>query len=156
MNASNTQAEQPDAKGAKVAQKTQKIQDDFELTREDELSRLIIGCAVEVQRELGPGLLESVYRKALMHELRANGLTVEAEVEFNAFYKGENVGLAYRSDLIVNDLVVIELKSVEALLEIHRAQLLTYLHLTGHRLGLLINFGEFPVTKGIKRMVNKL
>jgi GxxExxY protein len=156
MNDLNTQAQQPDAKGAKFAQKTQKIQDDFELTREDELSRLIIGCAVEVQRELGPGLLESVYRKALVHELRANGLEVEAEVEFNAFYKGENVGLAYRSDLIVNDLVVIELKSVEALHEIHRAQLLTYLHLTGHRLGLLINFGEFPVTKGIKRMVNKL
>jgi GxxExxY protein len=152
----NTNTEQPDAKGAKVAQKTQKIHDKDGLLREDELSRLIIGCAVEVQRELGPGLLESVYRKALMYELRANGMDVEAEVEFNAFYKGESVGLAYRSDLIVSDLVVIELKSVESLLEIHRAQLLTYLHLTGHRLGLLINFGEFPVTKGIKRMVNKL
>lgn len=146
----NSNARQPDAKGAKVARKPQKNHD------EDELSRLIIGCAVEVQRELGPGLLESVYRKALMHELRANGLDVESEVEFNAYYKGEPVGLAYRSDLIVDDLVVIELKSVENLLEIHRTQLLTYLHLTGHKLGLLINFGEFPVTKGIKRMVNKL
>jgi GxxExxY protein len=146
----------PDAKDAEVAQKTQKSQKDMDLSREDELSRLIIGCAVEVQRELGTGLLESVYRKALTYELESRGLRVEAEVEFKAFYKGADVGLAYRCDLIVDDLVVIELKSTESLLEIHRAQLLTYLHLTGHKLGLLMNFGEYPVTKGIKRMVNKL
>jgi GxxExxY protein len=146
----------PDAKDAEVAQKTQKSQNESDLLLEDELSRLIIGCAVEVQKELGTGLLESVYRKALTYELESRGLQVESEVEFKAFYKGVSVGLAYRCDLIVNDLVVIELKSTESLQEIHRAQLLTYLHLTGHRLGLLINFGEYPVTKSIKRMVNKL
>jgi GxxExxY protein len=146
----------PDAEGAEVAQKTQKKPNGIDLSQEDELSRLIIGCAVEVQKELGTGLLESVYRKALTFELEACGLCVESEVEFNAFYKGVNVGLAYRCDLIVNDSIVIELKSTESLQEIHRAQLLTYLHLTGHRLGLLINFGEYPVTKSIKRMVNKL
>jgi GxxExxY protein len=144
------------AEGAEVAQKTQKTPLEIDLSQEDELSRIVIGCAVEVQKELGTGLLESVYRKALIYELEQRGLRVEAEVEFNAIYKGINVGLAYRSDLIVNDLLVIELKSVESLQDIHRHQLLTYLRLTGHQLGLLINFGEFPVTKGIKRMVNKL
>lgn len=146
----------PDAKDAEVARKTQKSLNESDLSLEDELSRVIIGCAVEVQKELGTGLLESVYRKALTYELESRGLQVESEVEFKAFYKGVSVGLAYRCDLIVNDLVVIELKSTESLQEIHRAQLLTYLHLTGHKLGLLINFGEYPVTKSIKRMVNKL
>jgi GxxExxY protein len=146
----------PDAEGAEVAQKAQKRPNEIDLSREDELSRLIIGCAVEAQKELGTGLLESVYRKALMIELDQQGLQVESEVEFNAFYKGQSVGLAYRCDLIVNDAIVVELKSTESLQEIHRAQLLTYLNLTGHRLGLLINFGEYPVTRGIKRMVNRL
>jgi GxxExxY protein len=146
----------PDAEDAEVAQKTQKRPNEIDLSQEDELSRLVIGCAVEVQKELGTGLLESVYRKALTFELEARGLRVESEVEFNAFYKGISVGLAYRCDLIVNDSIVVEIKSIDALQDIHRAQLLTYLNLTGHRLGLLINFGEYPVTKGIKRMVNRL
>jgi GxxExxY protein len=156
MNADFKARKNMHAEGAEVAQKTQKKPNEIDLSKEDELSRLIIGCAVEVQKELGTGLLESVYRKALMYELQAQGLRVESEVDFNAFYKGTNVGLAYRCDLIVNDLIVVELKSTEALQEVHRAQLLTYLHITGHRLGLLINFGEYPVTKAIKRMVNKL
>jgi GxxExxY protein len=105
---------------------------------------------------LGTGLLESAYAAALAIELEARGLQFEREVPIRAQYKGRDVGVAYRADFIVQDSVVIELKSIQGLADAHRAQLLTYLRLSGHRIGLLLNFDTFPVTKGVHRVVNKL
>jgi GxxExxY protein len=139
---------------AKFAKETRNSQKTFDLTVEDQLSSDVLNAAIEVQRELGIGLLESAYRTALIHELRSRDFYVDAEKELFATYKGVNLGLAYRADLIVNNAVVLELKTVEALLDVHRAQLLTYLRLSHCKLGLLINFHEYPI--GIKRVVNKL
>ncbi len=139
---------------AKLAKETRNSQKTFDLTVEDQLSSDVLNAAIEVQRELGIGLLESAYRTALIHELRSRDFYVDAEKELFATYKGVNLGLAYRADLIVNNAVVLELKTVEALLDVHRAQLLTYLRLSHCKLGLLINFHEYPI--GIKRVVNKL
>ncbi|MBC5785513.1 GxxExxY protein [Ramlibacter sp. USB13] len=143
---------QPDAKVAKVPQKSQKEQPEVE----GDCSHAIIGAAVEVQRVLGTGLLESAYSGALAVEFAQRGLKYRKEAAISGNYKGVDIGVLYRADFIVEESVVVELKAIEALGESHRAQLLTYLRHSGHKLGLLINFNVFPVTKGIHRMVNKL
>jgi GxxExxY protein len=143
--------QQPDAEGAEVSQKTQKEQ-----PIENDCSHAIIGAAVEVQRVLGVGLLESAYSAALAIELAERELAFQREVPMSGTYKGRDVGLAYRADFIVENSVIVEVKAVDALAEIHRSQLLSYLRLSGLKLGLLINFHAFPVVKGIQRVVNKL
>lgn len=117
------------------------------------LTKEIIGAAIEVHRHLGPGLLESAYRKCLMQELCLRGVSFRHELLLPVEYKGIYLGSAYRMDLVVEDAVVVEIKSVEALTEIHEAQLLTYLRLGGWAVGLLINFNVEVLRKGIRRRV---
>lgn len=119
-----------------------------------DISYEIIGCAYEVHRTLGPGLLESVYQKALVQELKLRGFKVKSEVDIEINYKGVNVGSDLRLDIIVNDTIIIELKSVETILPIHKKQVLTYLRLTNLQLGLLINFNTNLLKDGITRIVN--
>ncbi len=106
-----------------------------------ELSNRIIGCAIEVHRELGPGLLESTYEQCLAHELSLNGINFKRQHPLPVAFKGVRLDCGYRVDVLVEDEFILELKSVDALKGIHEAQLLTYMKLTGSRVGLLINFG---------------
>ena len=126
------------------------------MIRENELSNKIIGAAIEVHRTLGPGLLESTYEECLCRELSLNGLSFERQKPLPIRYKGVYLDCGYRLDLVIENCVMVELKSIENLLPIHEAQLLTYLKLTGLKLGLLINFNVPILKDGIKRMVNKL
>jgi GxxExxY protein len=121
---------------------------------ENKLSDAVIGAAIEVHKALGPGLLESAYQACLRRELDLRGISYEPQRPLPIEYKGEPVDCGYRLDLIVEGMLVVELKSVEQLLPIHEAQLLTYLRLTGIHLGLLINFNVPVLRQGIKRMVN--
>lgn len=114
----------------------------------------IIGCAYEVHKVLGPGLLESVYHKALVQELKSKGFKVTSEVPIDIMYKGVCVGTELKADIIVDDSVVIELKSVEDLQPVHYKQLLTYLRLLDCQIGLLINFNTVLLKEGIHRVVN--
>ncbi len=120
------------------------------------VSNEVIGAAIEVHRELGPGLLEGIYRDCLAKELGSRRLKVEREVEVPVRYKGKALGTAYRLDLRVGGELIVETKVVEALLPVHQAQLLTYLRLTGSRLGLLLNFNIDTMRNGIRRVVNGL
>ncbi len=122
----------------------------------NDLSYRIIGAALEVHRNLGPGLLEQTYRKALMHELRLCGIQAKAEVEIPFVYKGQSLDTAYRADIIVEDEVILELKSTENGSLLHFKQLLTYLRISGRKLGLLINFNNVRLKDGIERVVNGL
>ncbi|PZQ66027.1 MAG: GxxExxY protein [Variovorax paradoxus] len=148
----NTGYGQPNAEGAEVPQRAQK---DNQIV-ENDWSHEIIGAAVEVQRVLGTGLLESAYAAALAIELNERELAFQREVPIEAVFKGRSLGVAYRADFIVEGSVLLELKAMEATNELHRAQLLSYLRVSGLKLGLLINFHAFPVVKGIHRVVNKL
>jgi GxxExxY protein len=123
---------------------------------ENEISEKIIGCAIQVHRELGPGLLESSYEECLYYELFQSGLYVEKQKPLPLVYKEVKLDCGYRIDLIVENKVIIEVKSVEALNDIHLAQVLTYLKLSKCKLGLLMNFNVLLVKDGIKRIVNKL
>jgi GxxExxY protein len=123
---------------------------------ENEISEKIIGCAIEVHKSLGPGLLESAYLECLFYELQKAGLHVEKQKSLPLVYKEVKLDVGYRIDMVVEGKVIIELKSVEALNEIHIAQVLTYLKLSGCKLGLLMNFNVLRVVDGIKRLVNKL
>lgn len=123
---------------------------------ENELSHAIIGAAIEAHRVLGPGLLESVYEAALSHELKERGLNVQQQLELPVIYKGLELLGGYRIDLLVNGLVVVEIKSVEKLMPIHEAQVLTYLKLSGKKLGLLLNFNATAVGASVRRVVNNL
>ena len=120
----------------------------------DSLTYKIIGCAMEVYKQLGPGLLESVYEQALIHELKLNDIPVDSQVEVKVNYKGINITDNLRLDLLVDDSVIVELKSVEELKPIHHKQLLTYLRLMNKKVGLLINFNTDDLMDGIKRIVN--
>ena len=120
---------------------------------EDELTRLIIGAAIEVHRELGPGLLESVYQACLVMELEELGLDVETEIPMPVVYKGIHLDQGYRIDILVNNEVVVELKTVEKLTDVHTAQILTYMRLGEYSTGLLINFNVKLLKNGIKRFV---
>jgi GxxExxY protein len=122
----------------------------------NELSYKIIGCAIEVYKTLGPGLLESVYEKALVHELSLIGIPVKSQVEVEMSYKGVNIGEGLRLDLLVDDRIIVEFKSVEEIKSVHYKQLLTYLKLMDKRLGLLINFNVTDIMQGINRVVNNL
>jgi GxxExxY protein len=118
------------------------------------ISGLILQCSVEVHKQLGPGLLESVYEVCLVKELIAKGLKVHRQVFLPVVYKGDVLDLDFRIDLLVNDEVIVELKAIEGILPVHEAQLLTYLKIAGKRLGLLINFNEALLKSGFKRMLN--
>ena len=118
------------------------------------LTYKIIGCAMEVYKQLGPGLLESVYELALKHELNLNNIPVETQVEIRVNYKGVNISQNLRLDLLVDDSVIVELKSVDELKPVHYKQLLTYLRLMDKKVGLLINFNTDNLMDGIKRVVN--
>jgi GxxExxY protein len=120
---------------------------------EKELTGQIIAAAIEVHRALGPGLLESVYHACLAHELSLRQLTYEQEKALPIEYKGIRVDGGYRIDFIVENKVVVELKAIDILLPVHEAQLLTYLKLTGCKVGLLINFNVPVLTQGILRRV---
>jgi GxxExxY protein len=122
--------------------------------RADMLSGEIIGAAIEVHRQLGPGLLESIYRACLVEELRLRGIAHRQEVALSINYRGLVLEGGYRLDLLVDDLVILELKSVQRLESIHEAQLLTYLRFSGRWLGFLLNFNTDRLRNGLKRMVN--
>ncbi len=119
----------------------------------NELSYKIIGCAYEVHKNLGPGLLESTYESCLCYELAKQGIKFEKQKELSINYKDIVLSNGYRIDILVEDTIVIELKSVEALLPIHTAQLMTYLKLSKHSLGLLINFNVTNLQAGIHRYI---
>src|SRR5580698_3692118 len=120
---------------------------------ENTITDRIIGCAIEVHRHLGPGLLESAYEECLCHELHLRGIDFRRQIDLPVEYKGLKLDCGYRLDLIVHEEVVVELKCVERVLPVHEAQLLTYMLLTGKRVGLLINFNVPLLTKGITRRV---
>ena len=122
-------------------------------TQRNQLTERIIGAAIEVHRALGPGLLESAYEECLCYELSLDKLNVRRQVPLPVVYKGVKLGYGYRLDLIVEENVVVELKTVEKLLPIHQAQLLTYLKLGGFKTGLLLNFSSSVLKDGIKRIV---
>ncbi len=121
--------------------------------RFEEISRKVIGVAIEVHRALGPGLLESVYESCLAHELTLQGISFQTQVPVPVIYKGLSLDCAYRLDLVVDRQLIVEVKAVEKLLPIHSAQLNTYLKLTGIRAGLLMNFHTEVLRDGIKRVV---
>jgi len=120
---------------------------------EAELTEQIIGAAIEVHKHWGPGLYEEIYERSMCHELRLRNVAFETQVRLPLVYKGERVGDDLRLDLIVKAKVVVELKAIKELEPIHEAQLLTYMKLTGCRVGLLINFNVPVLKQGIKRMV---
>ncbi len=120
----------------------------------DDGSRSILDAVYAVYSELGPGMLETVYERALMMELASRGIKAENQVPIRAFYKGVDMDMDFRLDILVNDSIVLELKSVEQLHPVHEKQLLTYLKLSHKQLGLLINFNESYLKNGIKRVVN--
>lgn len=122
----------------------------------NDLSFVVIRCAMKVHTELGPGLLESAYEACLTHELRKNGFKVETQVALPVTYDGIQIDLGYRLDLVVEDQLVIELKAIENVLPVHKAQLLSYLRLSKRKLGLLINFHVTHLREGISRVVNSL
>lgn len=122
----------------------------------NEVSGSVVDAAMKVHTALGPGLLESAYEACLLHELRKRGRRVSAQMILPIVYDGVKIDVGYRIDLLVEDVVVVELKAVEKLLPIHEAQLLSYLKLGSYKLGLLINFHVLHLKDGVKRMVNNL
>ena len=120
---------------------------------ENQLTHTIIGAAIEVHRELGPGLLESAYEECLAHEFTLRGLAYQRQKPLPVFYKGIQVECGFRLDFLVEETVVVELKAVEQLSPVHQAQVMTYLKLAQCRLGLLINFNSFKLLQGLKRII---
>ena len=123
---------------------------------ENELSKIIINTCYNIHVQLGPGLLESVYEEILYHELLEQGLKVERQKAIPVIWKDRKMEIGFRADLVIENKVIIELKSVEIIAPVHPKQLLTYLRITGLKLGLLINFNEKLIKDGIKRIVNNL
>ena len=123
---------------------------------ENELSKIVIGLAIDVHTTLGPGLLESTYEKCLFYEIQECGLKVEMQKKLPLIYKEITFDTAYRIDLIVEDKLIIEIKAVEELNDVHLAQVLTYIKLSHCKLGLLMNFNTYRLKDGLKRVVNKL
>jgi len=123
---------------------------------ENELSRIIVNTAFRIHLQLGPGLLESVYEEILYYELQKQGLFVERQKAIPVFWDDLKMDIGFRADLIVEKKVIIEIKSVETIAPVHPKQLLTYLKISGYKLGLLINFNEVLLKNGITRIVNNL
>ena len=123
---------------------------------ENEISKIIIGKAIEVHKNLGPGLLESAYQECLYYEIKKSGLSVQKELALPIIYKEIKLDHGYRIDLLVENKVVIELKTVDSLIDVHEAQILTYLKLGNYKLGLLMNFNVKLLKQGLKRYVNNL
>lgn len=119
-----------------------------------ELSHKIIGCAMEVHKTLGPGLLESAYNRALMCELSLQGLNAVSEFEIPIYYKGNKLNTTYRADIIVEDEIIVELKATEQDNPLYARQLLTYLRITNKKIGLLINFNKHRLIEGVERVAN--
>ncbi len=119
----------------------------------DELSNRVIGCAIEVHRELGPGLLESTYEQCLAHELKLNGIAFTLQQSLPVTYKGLHLDCGYRVDVLVQNKLILELKSVETITGIHQAQLITYMKLANIQAGLLLNFNVTKLKDGMKRFV---
>ena len=124
--------------------------------RENQISGIILDAAIAIHSALGPGLLESSYEACLCYELNSRGLKFQTQVPLPIKYGNVTLSIAYRIDFLVEDLVIVELKAVETLLPIHEAQLLSYLKLSGKKLGLLINFHVLRLKDGYKRIVNGL
>ena len=124
--------------------------------KENEISKIIVDCALKVHKSLGPGLLESSYEECLFYELKKSGLKVEKQKPLPLVYEEVKLEIGYRVDLVVENKVIIEVKSVDALNDVFLAQVLTYLKLSGCQLGLLINFNTNLIKNGIKRVVNNL
>ena len=127
----------------------------FRRSRLNLLTSKVIGAAIEVHRQMGPGLLESIYQRCLCRELAERGLAFEAQKTIDVMYKGQSLDSGLKLDVFVESLVVVELKTVEELAPIHEAQVLTYLKLTGAPLGLLLNFNVTVLRNGIRRLLNK-
>lgn len=123
---------------------------------ENEVTYKIRGSIFSVYKELGPGLLESVYEAALIYQLRKDGLYVESQKKIDVYYDGKLLPVDFRLDIVVEDKVIVELKSIEMLKDLHKKQLLTYLKLSGRKVGLLVNFNTADLTKNIVRIVNGL
>lgn len=123
---------------------------------ENELSKIVVNSAYKVHKSLGPGLLESAYEECLFYELTKTGLKIEKQKPLPLIYEEVKLDVGYRVDLIIESKLIIEIKSVEALNDVHFAQLLTYLKLTNCKLGLLLNFNVSLIKNGIKRIVNNL
>lgn len=123
---------------------------------ENEISKIVVDCALKVHKALGPGLLESPYEECMNYELVKSGLKVEKQKPLPLVYEEVKLEVGYRIDLLIENKLIIEIKSVESLNDIHLAQVLTYLKLSNIKLGLLINFNVALIKNGIKRVVNKL
>ena len=121
---------------------------------ENEISKIIIDCAIKIHKKLGPGLLESVYEKILSYELKKKNLKVEQQVSIPIEYENITFKEGFRADIIINNKVIIEVKSVKALDPVHHKQVLTYLKLADKKLGLLLNFNDELMKNGIKRIIN--
>jgi GxxExxY protein len=134
--------------------RTKKMLRFMDYSIENELSTIILGCAIEVHKQLGPGLLESAYQECLLYELSKAGLEVVKEKPMPIIYKDVKLNHGYRIDLLVNNKVVIEIKTVEQFTDVHTAQVLTYLKLGNYKLGLLLNFYVTTLKNGIKRVIN--
>ena len=130
--------------------KTQEPAENAELYNH-ELSRRVIGCAIEVHRNLGPGLLESTYQQCLAHEMYLSGLSFQAQMPMPVYYKGVNLDCGYRLDFLIEEFLVVELKAVEAISNLHQAQLLTYMRLAEAPIGLVINFNVKLLKEGIRK-----
>jgi GxxExxY protein len=124
------------------------------LTEYNKITETVIKCAIEVHKELGPGLMESVYEVCLMKLLREEGLSVKRQIVVPVYFKGERLEKEFIIDMVVEDSVILELKSIEGILPVHEAQLVTYLKLADKRLGLLINFNVVLLRDGIRRRIN--
>ena len=129
----------------------------FFAMRENEISRIVLDLAINIHKELGPGLLESVYEEVLCYELvRRYGLSISRQTAIPVVWKEKIMNIGFRADIIIENSVLIELKSIDELRPVHSKQVLTYLKLMNLKLGLLINFNEFLLVDGFKRIVNKL
>jgi GxxExxY protein len=126
------------------------------IMHENEIAKQILDCAFKIHKDVGPGLLESVYEELLSYEIIKRGLFVQRQVGIPLNYESIKMEIGFRADIIVENKVIIELKSIETILDVHKKQLLTYLKLSGLKLGLLINFNTYMLKDGIVRIVNKL
>ncbi len=132
------------------------FEESVETQKLNKLTEKIIGCAIEVHRSLGPGLLESAYEECLCYELSQSGIVFERQVPLPVVYKGVKLDCGYKMDVVIAKSVIIEIKAVERIIPVHEAQLLSYLKLYNKKVGLLINFHVLILKNGLKRIVNNL